>query len=116
MKASDLGFCAPSGTRTPNPLKAAAPTVAVWAVLLIWALTWANAVPRVVWCWVALAHVCRDGRGVKRDSHDPTVCGFAVTGGTMSVSEVASPFACAARLLPCLRRDLAILGSPLGTL
>ncbi len=101
---SDLGFGAPSGTRTPNPLKAAAPTLAVWAVLLIWALTWANAVPGVVWCWVALAHVCRDGRGVKRGSQDPTVCGFAVTEGrcqlpkwrALSRARLASCRACAA--------------------
>jgi hypothetical protein len=63
---SDLGFCAPSGTRTPNPLKAAAATLAVWVILLIWPLASANAVPGVVWCWVALGHVWRDGRGVKR--------------------------------------------------
>ena len=43
MRASDLGVCAPSGTRTPNPLKLAVRLLGVLAIALKWPLTWAFA-------------------------------------------------------------------------
>ena len=39
MRAADLGVCAPSGTRTPNPLKFAVRLLASMAIALKWALT-----------------------------------------------------------------------------
>jgi hypothetical protein len=66
VRACDLVFCAPSGTRTPNPLRSVAAFSVLSARVLIGCLTWANA----LWLGSGLtryfARIRGDGRGINR--------------------------------------------------
>jgi hypothetical protein len=62
----DLVFCAPSGTRTPNPLRSVAAFSVASATVLIGRLTWANALwlgLRLTRCFAGFRG---DGRGINR--------------------------------------------------
>jgi hypothetical protein len=65
-KVADLVFCAPSGTRTPNPLRSVPAFSALAATTRMWALTCANALwpgPGLSRCF---ARFRGDGRGINR--------------------------------------------------
>jgi hypothetical protein len=65
MRPADLGVCAPSGTRTPNPLKTGPHIVAVVALPLMLATTCTFALSGQVAPWHCYAPSGPDGGGVK---------------------------------------------------
>jgi hypothetical protein len=66
VRAADLGFCAPSGTRTPNPLKLAARLLVASAIALICPLTWAFTALTTLALPRHFGRFRADGGGVKR--------------------------------------------------
>ena len=68
MRAADLGVCAPSGTRTPNPLKLAERLPVALVIALIWPLTSTFAGLITLVLPALLGRFRADGGGVNRGS------------------------------------------------
>jgi len=85
----DLGFCAPSGTRTPNPLKLAALFLYIPLMALTWGVTCAFAVRHHLWSPLVFGPFGADGGGVNRGVGN-SVLGLPV-GGYSNATSPSTP-------------------------